>query len=258
MNQELFDGVLPGATSTLPVNSAFECNSPFTGKVFASPFRLVFKRVEDQALTWIEVKTLDGLKHVIDRISKGELVPVNAYSTLDRQLWGLLAERVGFLRFAGPVIDEFNAGVQPLGTAQSELGKDMSELFGGFEPAIEAISAMRKKAIEEAKPAGPVYEHQFVKTDGVNLTPEGEEELAKLVYGVHGNANVKVKMETANAEVLLHDTEVTDSPIGDAVAEIDAQNRELRTVIGEEAEIQARLVERAAEGQLEDEEEIDD
>lgn len=231
-------------------------------KVFVEPFRLVFKRTEDQALTWVEVKTLDGLKNVIDRISAGKLVPVNAYATLDRQLWGLLAERVGFLRFKGPQITEFSAGIQPLGSEQSQFAEDMSELFGGFEPAIAAITEMRGRVLGEMEAQEPVKSGSpvgtFLKPDGVNLTPEGESELAKTVYDSHSESNVRVKMETANAEILLQETDVSDSPIGDAIAEIDARGRDLVTITGPEAEEQARLVERAAEGDLEDEEEVDD
>lgn len=256
-------GISPEVVAPAPAYGGYGIGLAVKKKVFATPFRLVFKRTSDQALTWIEVETLNGLKNVIDRVSGGELVPVNAYATLDRQLWGLLAERVGFLRFEGPAVNGFNAGIQPLGSEQSEFAEDMSELFGGFEPAIEAISEMRKRVLEELEAPeqlGRVTSAggSFLKSDGVNLTPEGEEELAKQVYDSHGSANVKVKMETANAEVLLQDTDVEDSPIGDAIAEIDARGRDLVTISGPDAEEQARLVERAAEGDLEDEEEVDD
>ena len=225
-------------------------------KIFASPFSLVFKRTKDQALTWIKVKSLRGLKNVIDRVSKGDLVPVNAHSTLDRQLWGLLAERVGFLRFGGPHVNEFNAGIQPLGSEQSEFAEDMSELFGGFEPAIEAITEMRSRVLNELEASEPtkVEGEGFLKEDGVNLTPEGEEELAKIVYDSHGDANVKVKMETANAEVLLQDSE---PEIVDPLSEIRL-DEDLGTITGYEAEEIGRKVEKAAAGELEDEEEVSD
>lgn len=225
--------------------------SPLARKVFARPFRLVFKRTEDQAVTWIEVKSVDGLKTVVDRLGKAELVPVNAHATLSLQLWGLLAEYTGFLRYAGPS-DISNAGIQPLGSEQGQLLDDMSALFGGFEPAIEALSAMRGNSLRahEDSQSSPTY----LKDDGVNLTPEGERQLASIVYDSVGDANVTVKMESANAEVLLQDTDAeTTDPICEPKLDED-----LETLTGYEAEEIGRKVEQAAEGNLEDEEEVDD
>ena len=217
-------------------------------KVFAKPFRLVFKRVKDQAITWIEVKTADGLKTVIDRIAKAELVPVNACATLDLQLWALLAEHVGFLRYSGPG-GYLNAGLEPLGAEQADLVGDMTELFGGFDTALAALSEMRDGAVKdwEKSVEGPSY----LKVDGVNLTPEGEKELASHVYDTIGESNVNVKMETANAEVLLQDTEAEE-------VEDETQVRFTEELSQAVADKIGRKVEKAAEGDLEEEEEVDD
>lgn len=226
-----------------------------TKKLFAKPFRLVFKRVEDQAITWIEVESSNGLKTVVDRLAKAELVPVNAYATLSLQLWALLAEHVGFLRFQGPE-GHLNAGLEPLGAEQAELVGDMTELFGGFDPALEALTSMRDSAVkkqEDAAGDGP----SFFKVDGVNLTPEGEKELASEVYGTVGDANVSVKMETATAEALLAETEVEDA-VDHFKADTAARDKtDFKTITGAEAEEIGRKVEKAAEGDLEDEEEIE-
>lgn len=146
-------------------------------KVFATPFRLVFKNTESDAVTWIKVESLDGLKTVIERVASGKLMPVNAVATLDRQLWGLLAEHVGFLRHAGPT-SGFSAGIQPAGADVSELAEDMSTLFGGFEGALEGLSSMRNAVIKKMT---PVDTNSLLKEDGVNLTEEGEDFLEELV-----------------------------------------------------------------------------
>jgi hypothetical protein len=226
----------------------------FQQKVFAKPFRLVFLKSETQDLTWIEVKTLQGLKNVTERIASGELIPINAWSTLDRQLWGLLAEHIGFLRYAGPD-GALNAGIQPIGPEQAQLADDMTQLFGGFEPAIQAISEMRARALAGLEDLEqPTREqNEYLKGDGVNLTPEGEDILAEMVYGEQVSGNLRVKMTAANAEVLVDETEAQD-PTDYAIEEIEADNRELQTKTGPEAEAEAERVERAAEGDLEDEE----
>lgn len=249
--------------------------SSFQKKVFAKPFRLVFtchsngnEVVPDgqgippggSYMTWIKVKSLAGLENVASRVATGELTPVNAWATLDRQLWGLLAEHTGFLRYHGPE-SEGSAGIQPLGVEQAELCNDMSELFGGFEPAIAALSEMRKQIVDELEAKEPVVEEQneYLKDDGINLTPEGEAIIAREVYGSdNSKTSLKLQMDTANAEALTLDTDIDDSPIGDAVAEFDASVKELRTVTGTEAEEQGRLVEKAADGDLEDEEDVGD
>lgn len=151
-------------------------------KVFSTPFKLVFKRPKDQALVWLEVKTLDQLTGVATKVSEGTLFPVNEMGTLDRQLWGHLAEYVGFLRLAG--VSQFAGGVAPLGAEKAELADDMVELFGGVEPGLRALSVMREKVLadQEARlPCEPTTTHDFVKSDGVNLTKKGEVILAEMV-----------------------------------------------------------------------------
>lgn len=247
----------------------------FPKKVFAKSFRLVFtchSRGKELApdgqgipsdgsyITWIKVKSLAGLENVANRVANGELAPVNAWATLDRQLWGLLAEHTGFLRYAGPE-DDASSGLQPLGVEQAQLCGDMSELFGGFEPAIAALSEMRRQIVDELEAKEPIVKQaqsEFLKDDGINLTPEGEAIIAKEIYGPSSAASLKLKMDTANAEVLAMDTDITDSPVGDPVAEFDAAVKELQTITGDEATEQGRLVERAADGDLEDEEEVGD
>jgi hypothetical protein len=182
---------------------------PVQRKVFATPFRLVFKNTETNAVTWIEVESLDGLKTVIERVGSGKLVPVNCVATLDRQLWGLLAEHVGFLRYAGPASD-FSAGIQPAGAEVSQLADDMTTLFGGFDGALEGLSEMRNAVLKDVLPSEPVTvtSSEFVKDDGVNLTGAGEDFLAEQVYGHSGKADNRVKMNAANAEVLVAETEL--------------------------------------------------
>ena len=230
-------------------------------KVFTKSFRLVFRRVEDQATTWIEVESLYGLKNVISRIGDGELVPINPVATLDRQLWGLLAEHVGFLRYEGPT-GYMHDGVQPVGAETAALADDLSALFGGVSDGFTALGEMRDSVVDAQKSVEAVYRHKneygnYLKEDGVNLTPKGEKELAGIVYDSFDSANLEIKMDTANAEVLVSETDTEDSPIGDAVAEIDAQARELKTTTGVEAADEGRKVQKAAEGDLEDNEEID-
>ncbi len=245
------DGILPGVVSTSPNPTASQGLSPIGGiKVFSKPFDLVFMKPKLQEVTWIRVETLDGLKNVIERVATGELVPVNASSTLDRQLWGLLAEHVGFLRYKGPA-GNLHDGIQPVGPEQAALVGDMTELFGGFGPAIEAISAMRTQHIEslKAKLDGTV---SAFKDDGINLTKEAEAILAKEIYDVETSSGLQIRMDAANAEVLTRETEIENSPIGDPIAEIDAELKDLKTVTGEAAAEEGRKVERAGEGDLDD------
>ena len=220
------------------------CQAPVR-KVFVSTFRLVFKRTEDQAITWIEVKSLDGLKTVVGRLGRGEIVPVNASATLNLQLWALLAEHVGFLSFAKPKGD-LNAGIQPLGAEQADLVGDMTELFGGFEPALQALSAMRNEAVQSAKDAAV---ESAMKEDGVNLTPDAEKKLATLVYGMAGDDedSVVVTMSAANAETLLKETE--PEPIEHPEIHFDKISDQEAFDIG-------KKIEKAADGDLEDEEEV--
>jgi hypothetical protein len=109
-------------------------------KKFAKPFRIVMKRVADQTVVWFEVESLLGLRKICDMVAAGNLIPVDHFATLDRQLWGHLAEHVGFLR-AGPDDDMFSAGLQPLGAPFSKLASDLSTIMG-VENATECLVAL--------------------------------------------------------------------------------------------------------------------
>lgn len=236
-------------------------------KVFAKPFRLVFKKVETQEITWIEVKTLNGLKSVILRISEGELVPVNAAATLDRQLWGHLAEFMGFLRVEDSG-GEFSTGIQPLGHEQAQLADDLSMIFGGVDEGLRALTEMREKATAEVisrEPVEPVTDVKFVKSDGVNLTPDGEKILSAIVeetdsspfIGNPGGASEdelnRARRERDNAEVIAHRTEVDVQE--EKIKEADASYKELQTFTGPGAADVGKKIEDAARGKLDEEDE---
>lgn len=171
------------AISTRLTNEGAD-ETPFPKKVFAKAFRLVFKKVEDQTITWLEVKSLDGLRNVANKLAEGELVPVDAFSTLDRQLWGHLAEYAGFVKYDGPA-DEFSGGIQPAGAAFSDLAEDFSALFGGNDNVLTALASVRDQIMRDVEENLPIgieeVSHEFVRPDKVNLTPKGEEVLADLV-----------------------------------------------------------------------------
>ena len=245
------DGVPPGVITPPRNPTASQSIPPIGVKVFSKPFDLVFLKPELQTVTWIKVETLGGLKNVTERVAKGELVPVNSWSTLDRQLWGLLAEHVGFLRYKGPA-GNLHDGIQPVGPEQAALVGDMTELFGGFGPAIEAIAAMREQHIESLKAQLADGGVSPFKEDGINLTKGAEQLLAKEIYDVETTSGLQVRMDAANAEVLTRETDIDDSPIGDPIAEIDAEFKDLKTVTGEDAAEEGRKVERAGEGDLDD------
>lgn len=157
---------------------------PVPTKVFAKPFRVVFKKTEDQTVTWLEIKTLAGLRKVCAMLADGNLVPVDAYATLDRQLWGHLAEHCGFLRYEGKSKNDFSAGIQPAGEAFGELADDLSVLFGGQDKVLSGLATIRDSVLRDIEANSPYQEdgdHTYVKEDGVNLTPEGEQALADLV-----------------------------------------------------------------------------
>lgn len=176
----------PGARS--PLTTGPDIEAP--GKVFAQPFYLVFKKVSTQEVTWIKVETLGGLKNVTKQIAEGNLTPVNASATLDRQLWGLLAEYTGFLRSSKPA-GHFNAGIQPLGSEFGSLGEDLTELFGGFDTALTGLNEIRRNVVGNLEGAEPTTEFPFAchgpqvaagapLVQGDFPTPEGEEVLEDL------------------------------------------------------------------------------
>jgi len=219
-------------------------------KVFAKPVRLVFKKIENQEVTWIEISTLRGLKEVIQRLAGGVLVPLNAASTLQMQLWAHLAEHVGFLRFNGPS-DEFSAGIQPLGAEQGQLINDMKEIFGGIDPGLAALSNIRDQVMRDIEARQPVEPAgsggQYVKSDGVNLTPEGEVALADLV------GESVLDMESDVAQALMRESEpgLTGEEIDAALADHNYfGDPDAQEVTGEEAAEMGRRVEEAGFGEL--------
>jgi len=225
-------------------------------KVFATPFRLIFVKTDTQDIRWIEVKTLDGLKTVVERIAKSELTPTNAFNTLDRQLWGHLAEYCGFLRTEIP--GAVSRGIQPIGAEQAQLVEDMEEIFGDTAGAFKALSEMRKSMIAESSDTSALNNDDkavTLKDDGINLTKEGEEALVEILHGdMEGKPEVaKIIREQENAEII---GQGTDDPgvVGDAIAELDAELKEaagnLVTITGEEAEEIGKLVEEAGMGEL--------
>ena len=230
-------------------------------KVFAKKFRLVFNKTDDQSTTWIEVESLTGLKRVIERVSKGELTPINANATLNLQLWGHLAEYVGFMRVESR--GEFTTGIVPLGEEQGALANDMTELFGGAGPAFEALTEMRNqlaKELDARQPVEPTHivSNKILKSDGVNFTPEGEDALIKLFQETDrrpfigtpsepADANTLFRKRADNASVIADQTE-TPSAV-DNVDEMIQANRpdeELQTFTGPEAEEIGKKVEDAA------------
>ena len=95
-----------------------------------------------------------------------------------------------------------------------------------------------------------------MKTDGINLTPDGEKALIELVADEaltpQGAKRIK---DQQNAHVLMSETD--PGQVGDAVAEIDAELKEthghLQTFTGDEAAEIGRRVEDAGQGNLGDE-----
>ena len=84
---------------TSPLHTALHLTSDIKGsplpqKSFAEPFRLIFEKATGEVSN-IEVRSLGGLRTVSERLEKGELREMDRFSSLEMQLWGLLAERVG-------------------------------------------------------------------------------------------------------------------------------------------------------------------
>ncbi len=175
-------------------------------KSFAEPFRLIFEKPSGEVSN-IEVRSLGGLRSVTERLEKGEIREMNRFATLEMQLWGLLAERVGFLQRGAPQAG-LSAGIMPLGPQATGFAEDMAPLFGGEINALNALADMTKKAQEarelvdpSARPVPEPSEHKFVKGDCVNLTPDGEKALASIV-----GANA-IDMESDNAAHIMRQSE---------------------------------------------------
>ena len=178
MSQALF--------SSEPVSEA--SRQFFPPKVFAQPFRLAFKNEGcAEVASWIEIRSLEGLRRIFDRVESGELEELGRFATVEMQLWGHLAEHSGFLRAQGNA-STLSAGIQPLGEGLAPLAEDLSALMGGDDmTALAMLGDMKKTLGSRPCSDGPMEQppvtHEFVKPDGVNLTENGEDALRDLVFG---------------------------------------------------------------------------
>jgi hypothetical protein len=248
-------------------------------KVFAQPFRLAFKRLPDDksmdvsnvSPTWIEVRSLEGLRKVVTMLREGELVEVDRFASLEMQLWGLLAEHTGFLRTRGNT-STLNAGIQPLGEGLAAVAEDIALLFGGDEAlALRNLNAMRnvlkKRPCADEPMVQPPVTNEFVKPDGVNLTEQGEDALQVLVFGdpskgqptseEHIAETLAFRKESENAIEIFnyHTPRATSEEIeAEAKEAVDCEiaketgNTEGPVVTGPEAALQGRLVEKVGRG----------
>ena len=171
-----------------PLAVSGEQTSLLPPKIFAHPFRLALKKGKD--VTWLEVRSLKGLRNVFDKLESGELEEVSRFASVEMQLWGLMAEHSGFMRIAGNG-STLAAGIQPLGEEPAALADDLASIMGGTDvDALKVLGDMRntlkKKPIDRTPMEQEELTHEFVKPDGVNLTQEGEEALISLVYGPTG------------------------------------------------------------------------
>jgi len=177
----------------------------FPPKVFAQPFRLVFKGSENGKTAWVEVRSLSGLRTVFEKVESGELVELNRLSSIEMQLWGHMAEHVGFLRIQGNT-STLGAGIQPLGEGIAPLAEDLAILMGGDDvSALQMLDGMRNVLNSRPCNDGPMEQtpltHEFVKPDGMNLTEQGENALLNLVHGA-GNVNVPTPNDKESADSL--------------------------------------------------------
>lgn len=189
----------------------------FPPKVFAQPFRLAFNRPADPKdpgarpqTVWIEVRSLEGLRKVSNMLQKGELLQIDPFSSMEMQLWGLLAEHCGFMRIQGNV-STLAAGIQPLGSGIAPLAEDLASIMGGNdETALRALDAMQTTLSSRPCSDGPMVQppltHEFVKPDGVNLTEQGEDTLRDLVFGPP-NANYPDRKSSPEAKAFHKDSE---------------------------------------------------
>jgi hypothetical protein len=235
-------------------------------KVFAQPFRLAFKHEEDEAVaSWIEVRSLSGLRGVFEKLASGELEEINRFCTVEMQLWGHLAEHTGFLRTRGAT-SMLSAGIQPAGEGLAPLTEDLSELMGGDDiTALQVLDAMRANIKTRNMDTGPIEHeratYEFVKEDGVNLTEEGENALHELVYGGNGypdrhpEENVAFRKESENAVQIFRSTpdatpEEIEQEAKERVECLKASDApEGPVVTGEKAAKVGRLVAAAVKGE---------
>lgn len=191
-------------------------------KVFARPFRLVFKKKEDDTVTWVEVRTLDGLRRVASRLEPdGDLVETSRFATLEMQLWGHLAEHAGFMRYQA-TNTAVGAGLAPLGEAATALVDDLASLVGDDAAAIEALGdavSLVKRACAprggtgvstKATPSEPKATSALLDESGVLLNPEGVEFLRGMVvpgYEKMSPEAKKLQRETDTAIELMMKSE---------------------------------------------------
>jgi hypothetical protein len=244
----------PGATTEL-IGGMVEAYSSkerlVPQRVFARPFRLTFEKQSGET-TMIEVKTLDGLREVISRRNEGKVFEIDGY-TLEIQLWGVLAEHCGFLRADPGSKSALSSGVQPISEAAAALTSDLAELCGGDDAGIQMLEEMRRAVGRAENAVRERHDHafklgKFVKEDGVNLTPAGEEKLAEIV----GEPLTEIERAAAHAEAILAITEpeeLTADTLGPSEGE---------TITGEEAADAGRRVEEAGMGELREEQDEPD
>jgi hypothetical protein len=180
-------------------------------KVFVQPFRLALKKGESDDVTWIEVRSLQGLRNIFEKIEKGTLTEIDRFSSVEMQLWGLMAEHSGFLRYQGSD-SSFAAGIQPTGEQTAALADDLSIFTGGDEiAALEVLgsiqSTLRKRPFDNTPMTVEESAHEFVKPDGVNLTEKGEDVLQDLVYGEQDLPAHAGKKHSAEAVAFRKDSE---------------------------------------------------
>ena len=207
----------------------------FPPKIFAQPFRLVFNRKEDGKTSWIEVRSLAGLRTVFEKLEGGELVEINRFSTVEMQLWGHMAEHVGFLRVQTNT-STLGAGIQPLGEGLAPLAEDLSALMGGDDiHALHVLDAMKSTLRSRPCSDGPMVQppltHEYVKPDGVNLTEQGENALLNLVHGT-GNVDTPTPNDKESTDAIIFRKEADN-----AIAIFDT------TPIGTPEEVEAEVKE---------------
>lgn len=176
---------MPGSISSLVNPEPWGEQHLLPQKVFAQPFRLALKK--NDVVTWIEVRSLAGLRNVTEKLTTGELTEIDRFSSLELQLWGHLAEHTGFLRVKGST-SALAAGIQPLGEEAVALAEDLSAIMGGDD--VEALGTLgdmqdmlSRRPIDNTPMEQQPVTHEFIKPDGINLTEKGEDALHELVLG---------------------------------------------------------------------------
>lgn len=138
-------------------------------KVFVAPFRLALRRKDGETVL-MRVETLAGLKKVMAAYEAGDYLPGDGGMTLDRQLWGLLAEHVGFLRTPSISDGEMAAGLEPLGE-QGALVDDMTAIMGSVESGLDNLAVLRRLAAK--RPETGVHVADEATVEGGVITQKG-------------------------------------------------------------------------------------